>query len=564
MGVSFIPPEFFGVSGLGKSLGEIGDQRREDEEVARREKQQKLASTLAVEEAAISKFKAINELALQTPGDQGLALRQLALDSLAGANMVGTDVRLELSAEDINANQETLALATPGDVRTPEQWLLIGNRLGLAPGFTPETAKLTVERNFELKGFDLTRLRDSEEAREEYKTAAEAAGQSPGQIQFDIDMAGLEDRRAGTSLVKSQEALADSQVRLNDVRIESLLGTGASDLAKTRLQILGPFLDEMAKNGVDGRTAFKFASGTPLTEDEQAEIVTSLEISARAAEDIPGKMKLLADLLKIKELDGGLHTVAIAGIVNEVFGPDVFTATPLTGRKFVIGPKKEGFETSINLPLALSRMLSEDGKTGPSQQTMKDAVVNMQKDIQSINSLEEIEVEIAALESEGVESFALAPIMMQMLQERALELDGGAAEVTEVQPEGVSGLSEEETIREEQKLRQELTEADAAGDKVLMSDIRKRLLELERHRQSDFPTFSAREFEDLRAQKNELNKKRAALETAPGQIESFRTGRAGPNDKAIASVDAAIARIDAEIAAKQTSIRQEASGGLNR
>jgi hypothetical protein len=486
MGVSFIPPEFFGVSGIGKSLGEIGDQRRGDEETRRRVEREKLADSLAVEEAAIRRFKTINELALQSPGDQGLALRQHAIDGLATAGMVPTDVRLELTAEDINANQEALALATPASARTPEQWLMTGSRLGLPPGFTPETARLTVENGLKQEGFDLTILQSNQDERDRYKLFLEEQGSSPGQVQAQMAVAGIADLRAGTTLQASQAVEAEARGRLADAQATALLGEGASEVATARLRLLEPFFQTMADHGVDSRVAFKLANSQQLTEVEEKSVTDALASAARAASDTTDKMQILVDLLKVKHLSEGTHALAIVGLASELYGADVVTVEP---EKNWWGGEKDTFAVNVNLELALSRMMSEDGKTGETRQTTEDLVRDMRNEVNSINTAEELEVAIAGIEEIQVPE--LKALLLQMVQERAAELEGGTAEVIEAQPGDISGFTEEETIREEQTLRQALITADEAGNVEEVRRIRGRLLELEQHRLSNFSSFGA-------------------------------------------------------------------------
>ncbi len=495
MAVDFIPPEFFGLSGIGKGLGRIGDQRREDRSTRRREARQDIADNLAIEEAAIKRYQTLTEMGINMPGDQGLAIRQQAQDGLKSAGIVELDARLQLSAEDINANADTLAMATPAEVRTDEQWIRIGNRLGLEPGFTPATAREWVTDSLARNGYDLQTLRDSAEKLQEYKDFLKSQGKTPGQIDAQIAIEGLADLRAGTTLRESQAELAAAQTTLTEARAKALLGEGASAIASTRLKLLEPFFKTMAEHGVDARVAYKLSNAQELTVEEEKSITDALAAAARSASDINDKMKVLADLLKIQHLGEGTHALAIVGIASEMFGADVVTATP---KKGFFGGEKEGFEINVNLPLAISRMMSESGNAGESQQSMEDAMADMQKEVDSIKTKEELDVAVAQVES--IEGFTLMPVFMQMIQERAKELEGGTAETTGRQPgdveEDISSFTEEETIREEQKLRQELIEADTTSNQEEVSRIRGRLLELERHRQSNFETFGLGSLKD--------------------------------------------------------------------
>lgn len=478
MAVTYIPPEFFGISGLGKSLSNIGEQQREDEETRHRREREDLADRLAVESAAIDRFKAINTLAEQSPGDQGLALRQHALDGLASAGMVPTDVRLELTPEDINANQNTLALATPANVRTDEQWIRVGNYMNLPPGYTPADARMTVENSLRQQGFDLTKLQEDEAAREEYRTYLEGRGQSPGQIQAQMGIYGVADLRAGTSLKDAQAENELAQGRLADARAEALLGTGASEVATARLRLLEPFFDVMAKNGVDARVAYKLANDQELTPEEEGSIASALASAARSASDVQDRMRVLADLLKVQHLGEGTHALAIVGIASELFGADVVTATP---KKGWFGREKEGYEISVNLELALSRLLSEDGRTGGIRGDTEEIVAAMREQVQSISTKEELDVAVA--DAEALQDHPIKPIILQLLQERAQELDSvaqGPAEVHPMASSDVASMSERDVRLELARLQVDLNDAVDAHNLDEITRIRQRMVELNR------------------------------------------------------------------------------------
>ena len=484
MGVSFIPSEFFGLSGAGQSLQRIGAQRREDEESRHQRRREGLADTIAQENAAILRFQAMMQIGKDNPGDQGLAIRQQAMQGLRGAGLVPTDSRLKLSPEDINANADALALATPLDTRTDEQHQRVGNYIGLDPGVTAEDARIAVANRLRQQGFELGTLEKDADVAQEYRTFLEARGTSPGQIEAELSISGLADLRAGTSLRDSQALEADAQARLAEARAD-VLGEAEGTAASTaRLSLLQPFFDNMAKHGVDVRVASKLANGNELTFEEEKSVTQALTASARAASTISERAQLLADLLQIKELGESTHALALAGIASEIFGPDVVTAT---SKKTLTGKIK--WELDVNVPLAISRLNApEGGDPAESQQSIEDAIARMQQEINGISTMDELSAAISDIEQQTTEQVTLKPIIMQMLQERARELEGGreAAVDGEVEEgaEDLSKLSEEELIKLEQELRGDLTKATDTRDVAEITRIRQKLLEIERLRLS--------------------------------------------------------------------------------
>lgn len=477
MTVTFIPKNFFGLSGAGQALQDIGTQRREDRATRRLEERENIADDLAIEGAAIDRYKLLTQMGIDMPGDQGFALRRQAAEGLRSVGLVELDSRLELSAADINANADRLALATAASERTDEQWQRVGGLMGLQPGITPQQVRIGIENNLTKQGFDITALQESETTREEYKDYLRTnRNMTPGQIDAEVAYAGLLDLRQGIDLKESNAALADANVRLVDARIEALGAEGSSEIAKARIGLLKPFFDQMAEHGVDARVAFQMANGQELSPDNEKTVTTALTSIARAASTVPEKVQLLADLLKIENLGESIHALSLAGIAAEVFGPDVVTATER--KRFGRSPR---WEIDINTALAVSRLSAGEGEDpAERQQGVEEAMTRMQAMVTSITDIDDLSSAIADAEQRDETTFILKPILIDMLQKRMGELESsGGASTAELETEEEGDLSEEEHLREE------LRKATEARDIEEITRIRAALLEFETGEGSD-------------------------------------------------------------------------------
>jgi hypothetical protein len=527
MGISYIPPEYFGVSGIGKSLGRIGDRQREDEEtrrgiaretrregfedrqeqraIDRTEREIKAADytrTVSEEDQAIKRWNVMQEMAENAgPGDAGFSILQSAMEGLRVLNIVPTDFRLKRTREDIYADKETLAFATPADERTPEQWAFVAKRMGFEVGTTPEMLMQYNNNRLLEQGFNFKELQDSERKRTEYRAYLKGKGWTPGMMEGMIAELGVEDLRTGISLDEVRIEGIEAEMELNEQRRIQLGIDSNNEMQMLQMKLLEPFFKEYAEHGLDAMTAKRWAMGETLTTAEQDQILNVLESISREASgmSIGEQSKFMSDLLKLPDLDGNLRALSGAQLANNMFGAGV--ATVEEGTSMWTKKPTGQLELVVNVSLALARLL-DSHQTGipmsESTVTAKDSdvidiqnVLNLaQERVSAINTADGLRAEIADLEGvtlePGTEGFFIAKdAVLDMINKRAIELDVELSPAAPKYEDLSTGLiTEEEAIREEESLRKTLH--TGAMDREEMMGIRERLLELDEYRRANF------------------------------------------------------------------------------
>lgn len=407
-----IPPEFYGLYGLGSSLQQLGEKQETRRRTRRQEQREDVADKQAIEDAALRRGMALIDLGRENPGETGIELRRRGFELLGKHGIAPTDARVEPSIQDLQAQAIVSAWRKPAWERTDEDLVLISPVLGLEPGATAEDARNLINNRVAESGLNLDLLRDSVDAREQYRAFLREKNYSEGQLEFETGAAGI-----GLTEAQTDESRARAEALRRQAEAAGAEANAAYVEARSRL--LQPFFETLATHGVDSRVANRLFMEEELTPEEEQRVTDALASAADAASAPLDKMRVAATILGIEELGSGAHGAALAYIGEQLFGEDVVTVMR-AGEGLRRGPPR--WEVSLDL----SKAILGAGGTPEDVNSLR----GMEEEVAGIVSVEEWQIAVADAVSQP-DNWALKPLLLQLLQQRGQELGAPAEELSE-------------------------------------------------------------------------------------------------------------------------------------